>query len=78
MDRHDWELLDRQMSHLQPTPPAPRRLNTLVLVGSFLTGMTTGAFLFASAGQPVQKMGRRLWLSSTVLKTHGDEAAQAG
>jgi hypothetical protein len=54
MDRHDWELLDRQMSHLQPTPPAPRGLNTLVLVGSFLAGMTTGAFLFASAGQPVQ------------------------
>ncbi len=51
MDRHDWELLNRQMSHLQPTPPA-RGLNVLLLV--FLAGMTTGAFLFASAGQPVQ------------------------
>jgi len=77
MDRHDRELLDRQMSHLQPTPPAPRGLNTLVLVGSFLTGMTTGAFLFASAGQPVQTASEN-GNSSMVLKTHGDEAAKAG
>jgi hypothetical protein len=69
MDRQDWELLDRQMSHLQPTPPAPRGLNTFVLVCSFLAGMTTGAFFFASVGQPVQ---------TASLKTHGDEAAQAG
>jgi hypothetical protein len=53
MDRHDWELLDRQMSHLQLTP-SPRGLNALVLVGSFLAGMTAGAFILASAGQPVQ------------------------
>ncbi len=41
----------RVRAGLQPTPPA-RGLNVLLLV--FLAGMTTGAFLFASAGQPVQ------------------------
>jgi hypothetical protein len=30
MNRRDWELLDRQVSRLQPTPPA-RGLNALVL-----------------------------------------------
>ena len=51
MDRRDWELLDRQMSRLQPTP---RGLNALAFVALFLAGMTAGAFLFAGAGQPVQ------------------------
>ncbi len=51
MNPHDWELLDRQMSHLQPTP---RGLDALAFVGLFLAGMTAGAFLFAGAGQPVQ------------------------
>ena len=52
MDRRDWELLDRQMSRLQPTP---RGLNALAFVALFLAGMTAGAFLFAGAGQPVQQ-----------------------
>ena len=43
MNPHDWELLDRQMSHLQPTP---RGLDALAFVGLFLAGMTAGAFLF--------------------------------
>jgi hypothetical protein len=47
MDRRDWELLDRQMSRLQPTP---RGLNALAFVALFLAGMTAGAFLFAGAG----------------------------
>jgi len=51
MHRHDWELLDRQMRHLQPTP---RGLDALVFVALFLAGMMAGAFLFAGAGQPVQ------------------------
>jgi hypothetical protein len=37
MHQHDWELLDRQMSHLQPTP---RGLDALAFVGLFLAGMT--------------------------------------
>jgi hypothetical protein len=49
MYQHDWELLDRQMSHLQPTS---RGLDALAFVGLFLAGMR--AFLFAGAGQPVQ------------------------
>jgi hypothetical protein len=44
MYQHDWELLDRQMSHLQPTSPG---LDALAFVGLFLAGMTAGAFLFA-------------------------------
>jgi hypothetical protein len=51
MHQHDWELLDRQMSQLQPTP---RGLDGLAFVGLFLAGMTAGAFLFGGAGQPVQ------------------------
>ena len=51
MDRRDWELLDRQMSHLQPTP---RGLNALALVALFLAGLMAGASLYAGAGQPVQ------------------------
>jgi len=50
MDRRDWELLDTQMSHLQPAPRGP---NALVLVALFLAGMTAGALFFAGAGQPV-------------------------
>jgi hypothetical protein len=51
MHRHEWELLDRQMSHLQPTP---RGLDALVFAALFLAGMMAGAFIFAGAGQPVQ------------------------
>jgi hypothetical protein len=47
----DWELLDRQLSRLQPTP---RGLNALAVVALFLPGMTAGALFFAGAGQPVQ------------------------
>jgi hypothetical protein len=50
MYQHDWELLDRQLSHPQPTP---RGRDALAFVGLFLAGMTAGAFLFAGA-QPVQ------------------------
>jgi hypothetical protein len=50
MDRRDWELLDKQMRRLQP---APRRdsVMALMLVGVFLAGITSGAFLAASANQ---------------------------
>ena len=40
--------LDRQMSHLQPTP-SPHGLNALVLVGSFLAGMDGPALSFLRA-----------------------------
>jgi hypothetical protein len=53
MDRHDWELLDKQMCRLQP---APRRdsVMALMLVGVFLAGITSG-YLAASGNQaPMQ------------------------
>jgi hypothetical protein len=54
MDRRDWELLDKQMRRLQP---APRRdsVMALMLVGVFLAGITSGAYLAAPGNQaPMQ------------------------
>jgi hypothetical protein len=51
MNRHDRELLDRQMSHLQP---APRRDGMLILVmaGVFIAGLTAGGLLFTFGNKP--------------------------
>jgi hypothetical protein len=51
MNRHDHELLDGQMSHLQP---APRRDGMLILVlaGVFIAGMTAGGLLLTFASTP--------------------------
>jgi len=45
MDRHDRELLDRQMSHFQRAP-RPDGLLILVMVGVFIAGLTVGGLLF--------------------------------
>jgi hypothetical protein len=53
MDRHNRELLDKQLRRLQP----PRRNDgamALVGVALFLAGMTLGSFLFATRSQPTR------------------------
>jgi predicted MFS family arabinose efflux permease len=46
MDRHDQNLLDKQMRRVTPTP---RNNGTMILaiVAVFLTGMTVGGFMTA-------------------------------
>jgi hypothetical protein len=51
MNRHDRELLDRQMRRFQPSPH-PVGLMMLILTGAFLVGMIAGS-IFTSQ-QPVQ------------------------
>ena len=53
MDRRDWDLLNKQMRRLQPSPP-PNGIMVLMLAGIFVAGMTTGALLFTSGSPPVQ------------------------
>jgi hypothetical protein len=50
MNRHDRELLNKQMSHLQP---APRRDGVLMLViaSVFIAGLTAGGMLFTVGGK---------------------------
>jgi hypothetical protein len=46
MNRHDQDLLDRQMKRIQPRP-RHNGLMMLAIIGVFLAGMTAGGFLFA-------------------------------
>ena len=52
MNRRDWELLDRQMSRIQPSPH-PIGLMMPILAGAFLVGMIAGSIIFTSQ-QPAQ------------------------
>ena len=51
MNRHDRELLDRQMSRFQLSP---RRDGVLILamVGVFIAGLTSGGLLFTFVNTP--------------------------
>jgi hypothetical protein len=51
MNRHDQELLDKQLRAL---PVAPRNdgVMILTLIAVFLSGMTVGGFLYAFTDQP--------------------------
>lgn len=51
MNRHDRELLDKQVSRLQP---APRRDSMLILVMTsvFIAGLTAGGLLFSFGSNP--------------------------
>jgi hypothetical protein len=48
MDRHDRELLDKQMSHLQPESRREGLL-LLALAAVFLAGLTAGGLLFTNS-----------------------------
>jgi hypothetical protein len=52
MDRHDQELLDKQVRHLRP----PRRDGVLILalVAVFFGGMALGGFAVEYKGPPVR------------------------
>ena len=52
MNRHDRELLERQMRRFPPSPH-PVGLMMLILAGAFLVGVIAGSITFASQ-QPVQ------------------------
>ena len=52
MNRHDRELLDRQMKRFQSSPQ-PGGLMMLILAGAFFVGMIAGSIIFSSK-QPVQ------------------------
>jgi NhaP-type Na+/H+ or K+/H+ antiporter len=45
MDRHDEELLDKQVRRIAPPPPN-NGLTLLAIVAVFLAGLTFGGFLF--------------------------------
>ena len=51
MNGHDRELLDKQMSRLQP---APRRDGMLILIMTsvFIAGLTAGGLLFTFGSKP--------------------------
>jgi hypothetical protein len=53
MDQQDWKFLDKQTRRLRPVPP-PNFTIILMLLAIFVAGITTGAFLFSSARQPVE------------------------
>jgi hypothetical protein len=53
MDRHDRELLHKQLRRLQP-PPRNDGAIVLMDLGLFLAGLTLGSFLFASKNQPTR------------------------
>ena len=46
MDRHDRELLNRQMRHLNP-PPSNNGTAVLSVVAAFLAGVTLGGYMVA-------------------------------
>lgn len=53
MDRHDEELLDRQVRRIAP-PSANTRVMMAAIVAIFLAGMTLGGFLFAPKKEPMR------------------------
>ena len=65
MNRHDRELLDRQMSRFQLSP---RRDGVLILamVGVFIAGLTSGGLLFTFVNTP----------STTTASDDGSTAAR--
>jgi hypothetical protein len=52
MDRHDQELLDKQMRRL--TPPRNDGVIAVLLAAMFLIGMTLGSVLSEPKIQPIQ------------------------
>ena len=52
MDRHDRELLDKQMRRL--TPPRNDGVIALMFAAMFLVGMALGGVLSAHESQPIQ------------------------
>ncbi len=46
MDRHDRELFDKQMRHLNP-PPSNNGTAVLGVVAAFLAGVTLGGYMVA-------------------------------
>jgi hypothetical protein len=52
MDRHDRELLDKQLRHVQITPRNDG-IAALALLTVFCSGMAIGGFVYAYAGAPV-------------------------
>ncbi len=53
MDRHDQELLQKQLRRLQP-PPRHDGALAIVGVALFLAGMSLGSFLFAYRSEPTR------------------------
>ena len=53
MDRHERELLDKQLRHVQ-TIPRNDGIMALALLTVFFTGMAVGGFASAYTGEPVQ------------------------
>ncbi len=51
MNRRDRNLLQRQMSHIQPPSRWDNSMVTIALIGVFVAGLTAGGLLFALSGQ---------------------------
>jgi hypothetical protein len=50
MDRHDQDLLNKQLGHLNP-PPRRDGAIMLAVVAVFVAGVTVGGFLFADKNE---------------------------
>jgi hypothetical protein len=50
MTRHDQELLEKQLSRIEPAPPSGVLMLVIAIV--FFTGMAVGSFLFAYTEEP--------------------------
>jgi hypothetical protein len=61
MNRHDRNLLQRQMSHIQPPSRWDNSAVMIALIGVFIAGLTAGGLLFAlrsPATSPASDDGR--------------------
>ena len=57
MDRHEQELLDKQLRHIAF---APRNDGVAMLLSAmFFAGMAIGGFLYAYAGTPMRAVGEQ-------------------
>ncbi len=58
MNRRDFELLDKELWGVSPTPPHSADIIALALVIVFLAGIGIGAVLFAHDSKPTQTVSR--------------------
>ena len=54
MNRHDRELLDRQLWRVSSSPPRSGGITGMGFVGVFLAGMAIGGVLFAHDSKQIQ------------------------
>ena len=53
MNQRDWELLDKELWGVNPSPPRHSGMIALTIVAVFLIGMALGGFLFPHESKQV-------------------------